>query len=95
MSFAPSWSALREIAAGIPDFPPALRTHIEHLVLSHHGSQDLGSPVAPMTIEAFILAAVDDLDAKVHQIRRAVDEDITDSEFTAFQPRFGRVFFKT
>lgn len=86
---------VREIAAGIPDFPPALRTHIEHLVLSHHGSQDLGSPVAPMTIEAFILAAVDDLDAKVHQIRRAVDEDITDSEFTAFQPRFGRVFFKT
>jgi len=55
---------VREAARQIPDFPPALLTEIEHIVLSHHGSMDLGSPVEPMTIEAFILSAVDDLDAK-------------------------------
>jgi 3'-5' exoribonuclease len=84
-----------ETARLIPDFPAALLTHLEHLVLSHHGSMDLGSPVEPMTIEAFILSAVDDLDAKVHQIRRAIEEDIGESEFTAYQPRFGRVFYKS
>ena len=48
---------------------------IEHLILSHHGALELGSPVIPMTVEAFLLAAVDDLDAKLHQIRRASAED--------------------
>jgi 3'-5' exoribonuclease len=85
---------VREAARQIPDFPDVLRTQIEHIVLSHHGSRDLGSPVEPMTVEAFILAAVDDLDAKVHQIRGAIAEDVGDGEFTAYQPRFERVFFK-
>jgi 3'-5' exoribonuclease len=85
---------VRETAREIPDFPPVLLTQIEHLVLSHHGSFELGSPVEPMTVEAFILSVVDDLDAKVHQIRHAIDEDVSDAEFTGYQPRFGRAFFK-
>lgn len=85
---------VREAARTIPDFPPALLTHIEHLVLSHHGEVELGSPVEPMTVEAFILAAVDRLDATVHQVRHAIDEDVSDAEFTAYQPRFGRTFYK-
>jgi 3'-5' exoribonuclease len=85
---------VRDAARQIPDFPQALLTEIEHIVLSHHGAKDLGSPVEPMTVEAFILAAVDDLDAKLHQIRGAIAEDVGDAEFTAYQPRFERVFFK-
>lgn len=85
---------VREIAAGIPEFPPDVRTEIEHLILSHHGSLELGSPVKPMTVEAFILAAADDLDAKLHQVRRHVDDDDSESPFTSYHRYLERVLFK-
>jgi len=64
------------------------------LILSHHGSKELGSPVDPMTVEAFILAACDDLDAKLHQIRRHISDDATDGPFTAYHQRLKRVLLK-
>jgi 3'-5' exoribonuclease len=85
---------VREAAAGIPGFPAALRSQVEHIVVSHHGSLEFGSPVQPMTIEAFILSMVDDLDAKMNQIRQAMAEDTGEGEFTGFHHRLGRVFFK-
>ncbi len=66
---------LRDIVREIPEFPRELALELEHMILSHHGSKDLGSPVKPMTPEAFVLAAADDLDAKLHQVRRHLDED--------------------
>lgn len=86
---------VREAAASIEGFPEQLRTRIEHLVVSHHGERELGSPVEPMTEEAFILSAIDDLDAQLHQFRRHVIEDGTDGEFTAYHPRFKRVLLKS
>ena len=54
-------------AAGqIRDFPPELLTRLQHLILSHHGRQEFGSPTVPMTIEAFLLSFIDDLDAKMN-----------------------------
>ena len=44
---------------------------------------EFGSPVAPMTVEAFILSFVDDLDAKINMVRQAIRDDTGDSEFTA------------
>jgi 3'-5' exoribonuclease len=85
---------LREELRDLPDFPAALRTELEHLILSHHGAKELGSPVEPMTVEAFILAATDDLDAKIHQVRRHVADDDTDGPFTTYHPRFKRVLLK-
>ena len=67
-----------------PAFPPDLRLELTHLILSHHGAKELGSPVEPMTVEAFILAACDDLDAKIHQIRRHLADDDTDGRFTTY-----------
>ena len=75
-------------------FPDDLRVQIEHLVLSHHGAKALGSPVDPMTVEAFILAAADDLDARIHQVRRHIDADDTDGPFTAYHRRLDRVLYK-
>jgi len=86
--------AVSRMAAGIEGFPEALKIEIEHLVLSHHGSREFGSPVEPMTVEAFILAAVDDLDAKIHQVRRHVAEDEGEGDFTGYHPRLKRVLFK-
>ena len=85
---------VREAANGISGFPLELRSQIEHLVASHHGVREYGSPVEPKTIEAFILASVDELDAKLNQVRRAIAEDPSDDEFTAWNKRLGRVLYK-
>jgi 3'-5' exoribonuclease len=85
---------VRDAIAGISGFPEDLRLEIEHLVLSHHGSRELGSPVEPMTVEAFLLAKADDLDATIHQVRKHMDEDESDGPFTAYNRRLERVLFK-
>ena len=85
---------VRETVNGISGFPSDLRAQVEHLVASHHGTREYGSPTEPKTVEAFILAAVDELDAKINQVRRAVNDDPGDAEFTAWNKRLGRVLYK-
>jgi 3'-5' exoribonuclease len=50
-------------------FPPQLRILIEHMILSHHGKLEFGSPKLPMTPEAMLLSALDDLEAKFQTLR--------------------------
>jgi 3'-5' exoribonuclease len=85
---------VREAITSISGFPDDVRAQIEHLIVSHHGTRDHGSPVEPRTIEAFILAMVDELDTRIHQVRRAIREDASSEEFTAWHKRLGRVFYK-
>lgn len=85
---------VREAINGISGFPVELRAQVEHLVASHHGTREYGSPVEPKSIEAFILASVDELDAKINQVRRAITEDPSTDEFTAWHKRLGRVLYK-
>jgi 3'-5' exoribonuclease len=58
----------RRIAA-LPDFPPELRVLVSHLVLSHHGRYEFGSPKLPMIPEAVLLHYLDDMDAKMQTMR--------------------------
>jgi 3'-5' exoribonuclease len=85
---------VREAAAGVSALSAERLGEIEHLVASHHGSRELGALVEPRTLEAFILAAVDDLDAKIHQVRQHLAEDDTDGEFTSYHTRLKRSFLK-
>jgi 3'-5' exoribonuclease len=85
---------LRDAVREQPDVPAELVTELEHLILSHHGALDLGSPVLPKTVEAFLLASVDDLDAKMHQIRQHLDEDDSPGRFTAMHKRLDRSWLK-
>ena len=62
---------LRERCAAIDGFPDDLRLALEHLVLSHQGRLEFGSPVSPMTPEAFVLHSIDDLDSKLAQLEQA------------------------
>jgi 3'-5' exoribonuclease len=62
---------LLEQCAALPDFPADLRLLLEHLILSHQGTREFGSPVEPMTAEAVALHFVDDLDSKLNQLQRA------------------------
>jgi 3'-5' exoribonuclease len=59
---------LRELAASLPDFPEERLTRLQHLILSHHGRHEYGSPTLPMLLEAFVLHFLDDLDAKINYI---------------------------
>jgi 3'-5' exoribonuclease len=52
----------------LPDFPPRLKTLVLHLILSHHGKLEFGSPKLPMIPEALVLNFVDDLDAKMQAV---------------------------
>lgn len=56
---------------GIEGEVPILLTH---MVLSHHGKMEFGSPVVPMIKEAIILSMIDDLDAKIKMVEKALDE---------------------
>lgn len=87
-------AVVRDAAGAIAGFPPALLTGLQHLILSHHGCLEYGSPVVPMTIEALILSSVDDLDAKINMAQQAIRDDAGDGEFTGYHKRLDRVFWK-
>ena len=61
--------ASTEGALALGPFPPQLRILIEHMILSHHGKLEFGSPKLPMTPEAMLLSALDDLEAKFQALR--------------------------
>jgi 3'-5' exoribonuclease len=87
-------AVVRDAALAIAGFPPALLTQIQHLVLSHHGCLEYGSPVVPMTVEAFILSFADELDAKINMVRQALSDDPGEGEFTGYHKRLERVLWK-
>ncbi|MBI1321994.1 HD domain-containing protein [bacterium] len=64
---------IREAAARLdPSLDDETLLRLEHAVLSHHGRTEFGSPVYPQTLESFLLAEIDDMDAKVNAIARAL-----------------------
>ena len=60
---------LREKVREIAPFPEKLAMLVEHMILSHHGKYEFGSPKLPMTPEAILLSALDDLEAKMQAVR--------------------------
>jgi len=60
---------LTEVAAKIPQFPKKALVDLQHIILSHHGEIEWGSPVLPKTIEALIVHSADNTDSKIAQFR--------------------------
>jgi 3'-5' exoribonuclease len=56
-----------------------------HIILSHHGKYEFGSPKLPATPEAFMVNYIDDLDAKINQVTAAIDSEPGDSNWTGFR----------
>lgn len=76
-------------------FPEDLAVQLKHLILSHHGQLEFGSPVLPMTLEAIALHFIDNLDAKMHNVTQIIDEDANPtSPWTTYQPALSRKIFK-
>ncbi|MFO7570457.1 MAG: 3'-5' exoribonuclease YhaM family protein [Smithellaceae bacterium] len=80
----------------IPDFPPRLALALRHIILSHHGEFEFGSPKRPKTLEALVVHFMDDLDAKLNGFESFVNADAanTDSEWTPFNRFFERYLYK-
>lgn len=77
-------------------FPNELTLQLQHLIVSHHGRLEFGSPKVPMTLEAVALNFLDDLDAKIFTFEQLIREDVnTDSNWTVYNPALGRKIFKT
>ena len=76
-------------------FPEETVWRLKHMILSHHGEYEFGSPKLPMTLEAIALHYLDNLDAKVHEFSRLINEDPSgQSHWTPYQPRLERKLFK-
>jgi 3'-5' exoribonuclease len=76
-------------------FPAETALRLKHLILSHHGTYEFGSPKLPMTPEAIAVHHIDNLDAKVHEFSRDIADDPNQqSSFTAFNARLDRKLFK-
>jgi len=59
----------------IAGFPETLKCQLLHCILSHHGQKEHGSPVEPMTVEAIILNAADELDSKLAAFKRIKEKE--------------------
>jgi 3'-5' exoribonuclease len=77
------------------EFPKELLLRLQHMIVSHHGEYEFGSPKLPMTLEAVALHYLDNLDAKIYSIGQLMRDDVnTDSNWTPFQANLGRKLFK-
>ncbi len=70
-----SLEIVREKMRGIPDFPPALKDRVEHMILSHHGKLEFGSPKEPMFPEALAMHYLDEIDSKLESMRAQYEAD--------------------
>ena len=86
---------VQEKAAPLEDFPKETLRAVQPRILSHHGSREFGSPVLPATPEAIALHHLDNLDAKVYEFTRAIQEDPNpDSNWTEWSRMFERRLYK-
>ncbi|HIJ95000.1 MAG TPA: HD domain-containing protein [Desulfuromonadales bacterium] len=80
----------------VDGFPRELSLLLKHMLLSHHGQYEYGSPKRPKTIEATILNYLDDLDSKINGIRAHIaKEAVSTSRWTAHHRLYDRYFFKS
>jgi len=83
---------LRARASGIEGFPETLMSKLRHMLLSHHGRKEWGSPVEPMFPEALLVHEADDLDAKLDNMISRREEAVTEDDWT-WDQRHGRFIY--
>ena len=75
----------------VPGFPAELKTLLEHLIISHHGEYEFGSPKLPMFPEALLLHYMDDLDSKMEAMRAHFEREADlESPWTSYNASLGR-----
>ncbi len=78
----------------IDSFPPTDAVLLKHLLLSHHGQYEYGSPKRPKTLEAIVLNFLDDLDSKINGVQSHIDSHASaDSAWTPYHRLYDRYFY--
>jgi 3'-5' exoribonuclease len=79
----------------VPGFPPRLEVLVEHMILSHHGALEFGSPKVPLFAEALLLHHLDNLDSKMEVIRAMVANDKNiEGQWTSYNAALDRAALK-
>jgi len=78
----------------IKDFPEEKALLLRHMIISHHGAREFGSPELPKTIEAVLLNYIDEIDAKVNGIRDFMSKEDSNGHWTPYHNVLGRHFYK-
>jgi len=87
---------LQAKVAQVPGFPTPLKTLIEHLIISHHGQYEFGSPKLPMFPEALMLHYLDDLDSKMESMRAHFERELgSQAAWAGYNPSLGRPLLNT
>ena len=82
-------------AATIPDINPETVLRLEHIVISHQGIPEWGSPISPSTPEALLVHYADDMDAKFHELAVQLETDTPpETEFTDYRNPLRRRIFR-
>jgi len=77
------------------EFPVETALRLKHMIISHHGHYEFGSPKLPMTLEAIALHHLDNLDAKIHHFQQLIRDDAnSDSPWTQFHHNLNRKLYK-
>jgi len=85
---------VREKIRAIPQFPAPLAVLVEHLILSHHGSHEFGSPSLPQTREAVALHFLDDMDSKMAAMRATLESPAAEDDWTERNPSLRRALLR-
>lgn len=85
---------LEEKVSTLKHFPEELAVRLKHLIFSHHGHHEFGSPKRPKFLEAFALHLIDDLDAKINGLTRFMKKDHREGNWTEFNRLLGRYLLK-
>ena len=80
--------------ATLDNFPEDLSLVLKHMIVSHHGTRDFGSPEPPKTLEAVVLYYLDELDAKITGIRAFMETEDPEAAWTSYHRILDRFFFK-
>jgi 3'-5' exoribonuclease len=75
-------------------FPANLKTVVQHLLISHHGQYEFGSPKLPMIREAMVFHYLDDMDSKMAAVRASLAADSGEEEWSTYSPALGRKFLR-
>ena len=81
------------VCASLPGFPAEKTTLLKHMILSHHGELEFGSPKRPKTLEGLLLHFVENMDAKVTAFADAIGELREGARWTDYQRMFERYLF--
>lgn len=86
---------LEELIKDVPGFPDTIADILSHIIISHHGVEEWGSPRKPMCVEAIMVHYLDNLDAKIMGVKEHMKESMEDERWTEYHRLYESKFYKT